>query len=253
MIGIDILAVILIAVFLIALGFYAYSLIIAALRGTIGWIAVASTSTIGLLLVIYLSLNIDKIAPAEWAQVFILLGLVGVTGYYALSANKQANASIKMAEEMKEQRVVASRPLIVQKALYYKDIWEGSTRDYLSHFEISKVGRSPAIELEISFMDAEGRKHSIRQTFLRPDDPPIKFRPSNIASLPESKTYYIISEYGSIYPTETQKQWYQTRLPFKTSKSSKEGAIYVVAGELEFLEVSEKERIDAFTSGSKPK
>ena len=193
-------------------------------------------------------------------EIFILMLLVTVTAWYAQhtkniadATSHQAKVSVKMAEEMQEQRIVGSRPLIVQKALYDKDIWEGSTRDYFSHFEISNVGRSPAIELEISFMDAEGQKHSIRQTFLRTDDPPIKFRPSNITTLPESENYYIISEYRSIYANETQKSWYQTRLPFKIGKSSKEGAIHVVAGELEFDAVSEKERIDAFTSRSKPK
>jgi len=42
-------------------------------------------------------------------------------------------------------------------------------------------------------------------------------------------------------------------LPFKLSKSSEKGKIYVVAGELEFKEATEKERIDAFSSRSKPK
>jgi hypothetical protein len=208
---------------------------------------------LGILFIVYIAYNVRRIEPADHAQIILLLGLVAVTGVYAMSTARHADASVKMAEEVREQRITASRPLIVQKALYDKAIWEGSTRDYFSHFEISNVGRSPAIELEISFLDAEGRKHSIRQTFLRPDDPPIKFRPSSIASLPESTTYYIISEYRSIYPAETQKPWYQTHLPFKISKSGKEGAIYVVAGELEFGTVSEKERVDAFTSRSKPK
>ena len=40
---------------------------------------------------------------------------------------------------------------------------------------------------------------------------------------------------------------------FYDKKSSEEGKIYMVACELEIREVSEKERIDAFGSRSKPK
>ncbi len=245
--------IILIVAIVILLTLYILGLIRSLRAGSTGRRAAIPVLTLGFLLCVYLVFNVREIGPADWAQIVLLFGLVVVTGVYAMSTARQADASVKMAEEVREQRITASRPLIIQKALYDKDTWEGNTRDYFSHFEISNVGSSPAIELEISFMDAEGKKHSIRQTFLRSDDPPIKFRPSSIANLPESTTYYIISEYRSLYPAETQKPWYQTRLPFKISKSSKEGAIYVVAGELEFGAVSEKERVDAFSSRSKPK
>ena len=173
--------------------------------------------------------------------------LVIVTGIYAWHTRK-------MAEEMKEQRLLISQPRLIQKSVHEKDIWEGSTKDYFSHFEISNVGNIPAIEVEISLRDSEGnRSHSIRQTFLRNNDPPIKFRPSNITNLEETKTYYIVCEYQNIFSHGLKNPLYQTRLPFKISKSGEEGKIYMVAGELEFKEASEEERIDAFSRRSKPK
>jgi len=192
----------------------------------------------------------------------VLMGLlVVVTGIYAWrtfaisnATKKQAEASVKMAEEMREQRVMASQPRLLQKSVHEKDIWEGSTKDYFSHFEISNAGDIPAIEVESSLMDNEGnRSHSIRQTFLRNNDPPIKFRPSNITNLEETKTYYIVCEYQNIFSHGLKNPLYQTRLPFKISKSGEEGKIYMVAGELEFKEASEEERIDAFSRRSKPK
>jgi len=187
--------------------------------------------------------------------------LVVVTGIYAWrtfaisnATKKQAGASVKMAEEMREQRVMASQPRLIQKSVHEKDIWEGSTKDYFSHFEISNVGNIPAIEVEISLRDSEGnRPHSIRQTFLTNNDPPIKFRPENIVNLEETKTYDIVCEYQNIFSRGLKNPLYQTRLPFTIRKSSKEGKIFMVAGELEFKEATEKERIDAFSSRSKPR
>ncbi|GAI26528.1 unnamed protein product, partial [marine sediment metagenome] len=210
--------------------------------------------TVGFLLCVYLVLNVRAIGPADLGQILIMFGLVLVTGFYALSAYRQAEASEKMAKEMREQRLLTSQPRLIQKSVHEKDIWEGSTKDYFSHFEIFNVGNIPAIEVESSLMDNEGnRSHSIRQTFLRNNDPPIKFCPSNIANLEETKTYYIVCEYQNIFSYGLKNPLYQTRLPFTISKSSEEGKIYMVAGELEFKEASEEERIDAFSRRSKPK
>lgn len=248
MAGIDTLAVILIIAFILAYILLFYAMIQAGTRGTLGWIATGVAAIIGVLLITFLIANINNIVPADWAQILILLGLVAVTGMYAWS-------TMKMAKEMREQRVMASRPAIVLKAVYEKDIWEGSTKDYFSHFEISSVGSTTAIEVEISLMDKEemDRTHSIRQTYLKTGDSAIKFRPFNIANLDETTTYHIVCEYQDVFSNYPQKEYCQTRLPFWIAKSAEEGKIYVVAGELEFCEASEKTRIDAFSSRSKPK
>jgi hypothetical protein len=68
---------------------------------------------LGLLFIIYLSFNLFKIEPADWAQIILTSGLVGITIFYAFSATRQADASVKMAEEMKEQRYSESLPLLV--------------------------------------------------------------------------------------------------------------------------------------------
>lgn len=202
--------------------------------------------SLGALFIVYLAFNVREITPADWAQIMLTIGLVAVTGAYAFSASKQADASAKMAEEMREQRVLASRPVIIQKAMHEKDILEGSRKDYFAHFEISNVGNSPAVEVESSLVDNQNNSlHNIRQTYLKKDDPPIKFRPYNIEGLEEDKTYYLICEYKSIFSYGTQKPVYQTRLPFKISKAER-GKIYVVTGELETKEVTERDRINAF-------
>ena len=78
---------------------------------TVEWIAVALLS-LGLNFFIYLAYYSQEIRPVDWAQILLLLALVGVAGFYALSAHKQADASAKMADEMREQRYDTVRPVI---------------------------------------------------------------------------------------------------------------------------------------------
>ncbi len=187
----------------------------------------------------------------------VLMGLlVVVTGIYAWRTHviskasaKQAEATVRMAEEMRQQR----RPMIVLTVVHKKDVYE-STSDLFVRFEITNVGMTPAIEIETSLMvDKRDYRHSERETHLTNDRPPIHFRPQNMRGLDESTVYYIVSEYQSGFSASENRTIYQTWLPFKVSRSATEGELYVVAGELHFKEVSEKERIDAFISGSKPK
>ena len=188
------------------------------------------------------------------AQLLLMIVLVSITGIYALSTSRQADANVKMSEEMREQRVTASRPVVVQQAIYEKDIFEGSTSNYFSHFEAYNKGNGPAIEVEISLLDNDKNQiESHRKSFLGVGEPPIEFRPTSLATRQENSTYYLVCEYQSILSSGPRKMWYQTWLPFKPSKSSNKDKIYVVAGELEFCEASEKTRIDAFSSRSKPK
>lgn len=199
---------------------------------------------------IVIAIFTDLLSLADGIEILILYGLVLVTAEYAKSAAEQAGASRKMAEEVREQRLMASRPIIIQKAVHEKEVWESSTSDYLSHFEIYNAGNGPAMELEISLLNKErDLLGAMRETFLRAGEPPIKFRPFNLAGLEES-TYYLACEYQPVFSRTTEQTW----LPFKLVKSSTEGKVYVAPGELEFKSgVSEKARIDAFSNRSKPK
>lgn len=92
--------------------------------------------TVATLFLIYLIFYIYKLEPKDFAQIFLTFGLVLVTTLYANSTAKQANASVQMAEEMREQRIMAARPYLIPKPVYEKDIYEGSTSRYLDHFAI---------------------------------------------------------------------------------------------------------------------
>ncbi len=198
----------------------------------------------------------------------LLAGLIAVTTWYAYStikiakaAKRQADASMKMAEEMRKQTIMSSRPWIIQKAIHedekqIRPIEDSFNPNYFSHFEIYNAGNGPAIELEISLRDRLDREgtglDSHRETFLLAGKT-LEFPPFNVASLDESKTYYLACEYQSVLSLGL-KTWYQTLLPFKPVKSGKQGKIYVNPDKLEFKDdVPEDERINAFGWRSKPK
>ena len=129
--------------------------------------------------------------------------LVIVTSIYAWYTRKmswdmkeQAIANTRMVEEMREQRISESRPIIIQRVVYrgsdWPDIkigWTGIVpgrithgANFYSHFEIQNVGKGPAIGVEVSILN-EKKQHIdsfeyTRRTFLKSDDPPLKFSPS---------------------------------------------------------------------------
>ena len=205
---------------------------------------------LGSLVVFYLLWNLHGILPNKWVEISLLAGLVAVTSGLAVYAAAQAYASVKMAEEMREQRIMTSRPVMIQKAM--PTIIDGTTTDIFSHFEVYNAGNGPAIELQVSLLDKEKRPISVlRETSVTAGESPIRPSairqafPFELANLPES-TYYIVCEYQSIFSRLSKKQtWYQTWLPFQRCKSS-QGGVRVEPGELEFKEITEKERINAF-------
>lgn len=161
----------------------------------------------------------------------------------ARATKEQAEASIEMAEEMREQRIIESRPVIIQKAETIEVIPSEHSTDY---FEIYNAGNGPAIEVEISLVlqrKPPYQPHNCkREGFLRAGDTPIEFYttfPPDVAN----STFYIVSEYQGISSYSTQPTWYQTWMPCKLSISGK-----VICGKLEFDEVSEENRIGIFNS-----
>jgi hypothetical protein len=200
-------------------------------------------------IVLAVILLLKLVDTAQAIQIIISFVLVLITATYVKRTSDIAGATKEQAREIREQRVMASRPVIIQKAVFTKAIPPNVISDY---FQIYNAGNGPAIEVEVSLLDKEKRlTMAQRESFLRAGEPPITFYPSLVNRL--ESPCYIVSEYQSIFSSGPQQTWYQTWLPFETRKSSKEGKIDIIVGELEFREVTEKERIDAFSRMSKPK
>ena len=212
-------------------------------------IKVLIVGIVGIGLAVGLSIWLGQIGTGYGMQILILGVLVLVTMWYGAHTKRMAN-------EMREQRLMASRPVIIQKAVRKEEgprlLGPVLRSDYFSHFEIYNAGNGPAIELEIATVDQKrDYVHARRETFLRAGD--LRDFPTDLALLEENTPYHLVCEYQGIFSRVGKETWYQTWLPFKVDKASKEGEVYVTAGKLEFKEVTEKDRIDAFISRSKPK
>ena len=182
----------------------------------------------------------------DWIQAISMVILVGVTVFYAYQAKKasgsakaSADASVKMAEEMREQR----RPIVVQEAIEPKGVAFGygdsadiehTPRDY---FHIRNVGNGPAIELEVLLLNQrEGLLGSEKRTFLAQTGEPIEFYPHGLEGQLNS-TCSLLCRYRS---SDEGKMWYLTKLPFVPKKSQRGDRIIIEPKELEFSRAFEK-------------
>ncbi|MFC1872486.1 hypothetical protein ACFLYV_02055 [Chloroflexota bacterium] len=207
------------------------------------------------LFLVYIYFFGSRVQPADWMQLMLMTALVGVTIIYAWSTHKQAESSSKAVERMREQTIITSRPVIIQKAvtkpgvkrvkLRANDNTHLLTSEYHSHFVVMNVGHGPAVELEISLIDKD--KNSCcaqRETYLKPGEE-IVFRDLGLDHRNEG-IYYLVCEYKLAFPLETVQKWQQTWLPFKLSKAKNADEFYAISGELNFKEVVGQARITSF-------
>ncbi|MFC1986952.1 hypothetical protein ACFLVH_00145 [Chloroflexota bacterium] len=182
----------------------------------------------------------------------VLMGLlVIVTGIYAWrthvmskATSKQADASVKMAEEMREQR----RPIVVQEAIEPKGaaISFGDAEDIeitpSDYFQIHNIGNVPAIELEIILLKSKEKKlpEIQKKTFLRSDaETPVVFTPHGLEEF-TGQTCYLLCRYRSVLSPDEKQIWYETWLPFTPKKSQRGDRIIIAPEELYFCEEFEK-------------
>jgi hypothetical protein len=123
---------------------------------------------IGVLVAILLQYRGHELTAGDLAQVLLLLGLVTVTAVYAASTSRQAEANRRMAEEMKEQRHGAVRPIvdILWPSTGIRAIPEITAAAY-GKFEslecsLRNIGLGPALDVSslIQLPDASCRQHS---------------------------------------------------------------------------------------------
>ena len=179
----------------------------------------------------------------EAIDLLLLFTLVYVTLVYANRTAEIAKANFLMAEEMKQQRILESKPSIVQRASY---------DDESSGFEIFNTGNGTAIDVQVIQLDQDEKPVcGERKGFLRPSEEPIRFYP-NMPSISPGSNFIIVTEYQDEHIKESEAIWYQTKLPCSLIITNK-----IIEGKLEFHEVTEKDRVGIFQSDaigrSKPK
>ena len=117
-------------------------------------------------------------ALAAFVTLLVTVALAAITFSYAVAARRQADASAKMAEEMRGQRLDLDRPYLLLEvrnldALEWKDLNEPSAAEpdpaaaYPKSiaYRVYNAGRGPAKEVETTFLQPlmafEGQKRDV--------------------------------------------------------------------------------------------
>ncbi len=190
-----------------------------------------------------------EMTVSDLIQIILMGLLVAITGIYvwrtfaiSKATEKQADASVKMAEEMRKQR----RPIVAPKAFPAIGIPLEATAEeiaehrYSDYFQIYNKGNSPAINLEVLLLNHEkSQLGCLKETVFSQGDTPLAFHPSDLVDHLQS-TCYLVCRYCSVLSTEERQIWYETWLPFVPKESQRGDQIIIVPGGLYFCEEFEK-------------
>lgn len=103
---------------------------------------------------------------------------------------------------------------------------------YFSHFEVWDEGNSSAAQVTVALMKVNRKDWlEYKQVDVLRIGESIRFQP--VLCGRDEGDYFILCWYRNISHEETEENRNQTWLPFNLSKASKEGVVYVKAGELE--------------------
>lgn len=176
-----------------------------------------------------------------WVSVSVTVILVCITGYYAYQTRKIARASAEQAQELRQQRISASQPVIWPMLVGWKT--------YRLEVDFENIGNGPALDIDIFvgrgdkpiLEDSEHIRHSYmvarekrKHNFLMPQDSPqdsygqpspSKDTLSNIAG-----EYTLLVKWRDLYKSGP---FFQAKLPFSLEIGSggglhaKEGVVII--------------------------
>jgi len=183
----------------------------------------------------------------QWLNLIILAVLAAITFYYALATKRIARAAAEQAQELRQQRISASQPIVWPMIAGWKI--------HRLEVDFENIGNGPALDIDIfvgrgddpiyednnhvrhSYMVArEKRKHN----FLMPQNPtqdsygqpsPDKDTLANIAG-----KYTLLVKWRDLYKSGP---FFQAKLPFSLEIDS-DGKLYAKEGVVVIDRVPEK-------------
>ena len=142
-----------------------------------------------------------------------------------LEDREYTKSESKLSQEQLQHQPIVILKVIEKKAWPdYENVIGG---DYFSHFVARNEGQNPVVEIEISLFDKENKLLEVRRESVLGSKEEMEFKP--MVTINEG-SYSIICQYENVINQST----YQTSLPFKLKKASKQGEVYVIPGKLEF-------------------
>lgn len=190
----------------------------------------------------------DKNMDPLWVSVVITVVLVCITAYYALETRRIARAAAEQAQELRQQRIGASQPVL------WPMIWGWNGNKLEVIFE--NIGNGPALDIDIylgrgedlvinncehtwySYMVAgEKETHNFLTHTL--EQSPLGAEPidSNVLSKLMGK-YILIVEWRDLYKSGP---FFQAKLPFSLDINS-DGKLYAKEGVVFIDQIPEKRK-----------
>ena len=113
---------------------------------------------------------LGSVPPIEWLndnsaaiQAISVVALVVVTAVYAMAAKRQADANVRMVEEMREQRRDAARPIMSISLGPYEGDLEARAKQELGKVfpaaiqcQLRNIGVGPALNVRLQVDDGQG-------------------------------------------------------------------------------------------------
>jgi len=184
-----------------------------------------------------------------WVSVVVTVVLVCITAYYALETRRIARAAVEQAQELRQQRISASQPvvwpMIVEWEIYrlevvFENIGNGPALDidiYVGRGEEPMLGDSEHIRY--SYMVAQEKK---KENFLMLQNP---IQDSYGQPSPDMETlahitgkYTLLVEWRDLYKSGP---FFQAKLPFSLEIDS-DNKLYAKEGEVVIDHVPEKRK-----------
>lgn len=149
----------LIVAIVLALTLYIVTLV-RALKEGFTWRRIAyMLLALGGLFLLYLTPHSSEIAPADWAQIMLMLSLVCVTGFYAWQAKKASDNAEISVKEMKEQRLSEAQPYLLLRladsAIQWVEIESGKRPPTEFSIIMRNEGKGPAINVRVALWHPE--------------------------------------------------------------------------------------------------
>ena len=122
---------------------------------------------LGLMFLIFLTYRASEIEGGDWGQIILMIGLVAVTAAYASSTEKQADASMKMAQEM-------TRPyLMLRLAQEFTQLDSNDGGNKLPKefgVEICNAGSGPAVNITVAMWRSSDVYPAKTRSYLGPNE-----------------------------------------------------------------------------------
>jgi integrase/recombinase XerD len=155
---------------------------------------------------------------------------------------KTAIASENISEKPQKQSIVILKVIEKRSWTDYDKVLRS---DYFSHFVARNDGQKPVTDIELSLLGDKQKLLEAHREIVLGAKEELIFKP--MVNLSDG-SYYLVCQYKAITKAE-HDNFNQTWLPFALHRSSREGEVFVIPGELEFkFGVLEKERTNIFVS-----